>query len=126
MQEQEAVFYDQGGIRISKTLAKFRGSSYPVGGINLVFVAAPRRLLVSIVGIVFLVIAYQTYTSDKTTGSSLAFLVVGVAALLIALGRPYALVLRVASGDQRVTTSRSKRTLLEIKEAIEQAIVARG
>ena len=120
--EQTLYFVD--GVQVTPTLVRIDDASYPINGIGSVFIKPAKRTLPVLLAILFLLVAVVFSQSDTglAGGAILLTFVCAVAAVLAKNG----LILRTSSGDQRALAARGRRTLLEVKAAIEQAVALRG
>jgi hypothetical protein len=119
--ERDEIVYQSGSIVISKTLARFGETSYPINGIGSVFIAAPNRLPYFLAAI-FVAVA-GVWIGDQ--GIWLGF-AIGLLVALAAFGRMYVLILRTASGDQQAMRSCTAKSVSDVKDAIERAVIQRG
>lgn len=123
----EQVVFEDGGVQVTKTLARVGGKSFPVNGIGSVFVAVPRRgsLYMYSFGAAFTAII--AFVSDNSSGVIPGVAaVISVVCLLAALAKPHTLVIRTASGDQQALQSKDAAFLASIQRAIEEAVALRG
>lgn len=124
---EDQITYQDGDIIISKTLARFGGVSYPTVGIGSVRIAAPRRGTLVFFGVVSLIVALSSITSNNPNGGVIfLFLFIGLICLAAAFSKPHTLVLRTASGDVQAHKSKDVEELETIKQAIERAVSLRG
>ena len=121
----EEVIFRQGNIEVSKTMAKFGNVTYPIAGIGSVFVAAPSRVGLYVAAAVAVLIGFWI-GADAGAGAAIVGLIVGGVLALIAYNLKYRLMLRTASGDQQALESRTEQLVVDVKTAIERAVVLRG
>jgi Family of unknown function (DUF6232) len=124
--EDDEIVYNAGNIIISKTLARFGGVTYPVNGIGSVYVAKPKRIGLIIFGLIMGAVGLALLRDDKVQGGGIVFIGIGVVLIIVAITKAHRLMLRTASGDQQAYESRSAKELLQIKAAIERAVMLRG
>jgi hypothetical protein len=125
----EEVVYQAHDIEISKTLARFKGVTYPINGIGSVRVEKPNRTSGIVIGLILCIIGIIVFAEGKPgelNWVAIAVAVVGALIVMGAINRPYRLMLRTASGDQQAYETTNKGELLKIKEGIERAVVLRG
>ena len=120
--EQTPYFVD--GVQVTSTLVRIDDASYPINGIGSVFIKPAKRTPSVLLAVLFLLVAIKSSQSDAgfAEGAILVAMVCAVAAVMAKNG----LILRTGSGDQRALAAHGRRTLLEVKAAIEQAVALRG
>ncbi|BCW88012.1 hypothetical protein sos41_11500 [Alphaproteobacteria bacterium SO-S41] len=118
----DEVIYKKGGIEISRTLARFGSTSYPIAGIGSVFISKEKNTAGIILGVAIML--FGAVSLKNLWGFGL--LVLGIA-LAIWASRDHTsrLMLRTASGDQQAFEG-TVAQVAEIKAAIEQAVQLRG
>ena len=127
----DEIIFNEGSVMITKTLARFGDTSYPVNGIGSVSIDPPRRGLVIFLAIalglfILLIFAGGADHLRDTMPILMPMIFLDVLLVLAAASRPYRLKLRTASGDQTAMTATSTTNLQRIKVAIEQAVAKRG
>jgi len=120
----EELFYHQGNVEISKTLARFGGVTYPINGIGSVLIVPPNRTGAIVLAVMAAAI-FVVSLNNNNSGLGIGAVVVGLVAAALAFRMPFKLVLRTASGDQQATVG-DIATLSAIKAGIERAVIARG
>lgn len=122
---EEAIF-SSGSIIVTKTLAKFPSTTFPINGIGSVSVIKPKVAGKVIGGIIALAIALPAFSSSNSFG--LGVIALGVSAIFFwkAYRAPYILVIRTASGDSRAMETPDYEYLAQVKRAIETAATLRG
>jgi hypothetical protein len=121
-------------MRIIPYIGQFGATTYQIASIVSVRVVQLRRLNRIVVSAFFIGLALivdATLITVPDTSFSVAVTGIGVivAALLLQLfwpGVAFALVLKTSAGDVRALTSRKKQFIFNVREAIEQAFVARS
>jgi hypothetical protein len=132
------LLFELDHVRITPDVAKFGGTSYQIANIGSVRVVPLRKrnpvaVIAFLLGVGLIVAAAaasrtselaEKYFSLAATGAGIM-----VAALLLQLvwpRRAYTLVLKTSSGDVEALTSRRKKFIVDVKQAIEQAFIARS
>lgn len=123
----DAIIYSEGDIIVSRTLARIGNVSYPVNGIGSVKVDRDTKIGMFLLGILLLFGGIMAVMAggDSVAGGVIA-IIISVVCWVAYFRRPYWLVLRTASGDQKALSSTNAATAQRIKEAIEQAVQQRG
>jgi hypothetical protein len=132
---QELIF-ELDDVRITPHIGQFGGTSYQIANIGSVRVVQLKRLNpiaiaafvlgLALIGGAALVAGRLPDTSFSVAGSGVGLV---VAALLLQLawpGRAFALILKTSSGDVRALVTRKKKFVFDVKQALEQAFVARA
>lgn len=128
---QDDVIFSSGGIVVTKTLAKFPSTTFPINEIGSVTVVEPDRsgkmaaaAILGFIGICFFVAGF----SNGGACFVVAVVLFCVTAIiyLAAKNLPYTLTIRTASGDSRAMFTTNLQHLLQVKEAIETAATMRG
>gem|GEM_PF-3644954 len=102
---EEVIFSDK-ETTITNTLAKIRGVSYPINGIGSVRIVPPDRSKAILWGVVFLVLGFVTPL----------FFVGAALAVLVAISKTYALIIRTASGDSTALVAKNREDLSPCKQ----------
>jgi hypothetical protein len=134
----QELLFELDDVRITPYVATFGGTSYQIASIGSVRVLPRRKrnpvaILVFLLGVGMLIAAIA---GSRTTGMaedyfSMAASSVAVmaAAFLLQLVWPrwlYGLILRTASGDVEALSSRNEEFVANVRQALEQAFVARA
>ena len=130
----QGLLFETDDVRITPYIGQFGATTYQIASIVSVRVVQLRRLNRIVVSVFFsglaLIVAAALITVPDTSFSvAVTGIGVTVAALLLQLfwpGVAFALVLKTSAGDVRALTSRKKQFIFNVREAIEQAFVARG
>ena len=130
----QGLLFETDDVRITPYIAQFGATTYQIASIVSVRVVQLRRLnriVVSafFIGLAFIVAAALITVPDTSFSVAVTGIGVIVAALLLQLfwpGVAFALVLKTSAGDVRALTSRKKQFIFNVREAIEQAFVARS
>lgn len=123
----EPALFQNKEVYISKTLAKFGGTTYPINAIGSVGIVRQNSGNKWGGGIIllFISIVVGSSTSPAPPWTFIAG-ILALALLWSAWRSPYFLMLHVNSGDRRAYQSQSLSLLSEIKDAIESAAIMRG
>ena len=130
----QGLLFETDDVRITPYIGQFGATTYQIASIVSVRVVQLRRLnriVVSafFIGLAFIVAAALITVPDTSFSVAVTGIGVIVAALLLQLfwpGVEFALVLKTSAGDVRALTSRKKQFIFNVREAIEQAFVARS
>ena len=130
----QGPLFETDDVRITPYIGQFGATTYQIAGIVSVRVVQLRRLnriVVSafFIGLALIVAAALITVPDTSFSVAVTGIGVIVAALLLQLfwpGVAFALVLKTSAGDVRAVTSRKKQFIFNVREAIEQAFVARS
>jgi hypothetical protein len=130
----QGLLFETDDVRITPYIGQFGATTYQIASIVSVRVVQLRRLNRIVVSAFFiglaLIVAAALITVPNTSFSvAVTGIGVIVAALLLQLfwpGVAFALVLKTSAGDVRALTSRKKQFIFNVREAIEQAFVARS
>ena len=130
----QGPLFETDDVRITPYIGQFGATTYQIAGIVSVRVVQLRRLnriVVSafFIGLALIVAAALITVPDTSFSVAVTGIGVIVAALLLQLfwpGVAFALVLKTSAGDVRALTSRKKQFIFNVREAIEQAFVARS
>ena len=130
----QGQLFETDDVRITPYIGQFGATTYQIASIVSVRVVQLRRLnriVVSafFIGLAFIVAAALITVPDTSFSVAVTGIGVIVAALLLQLfwpGVAFALVLKTSAGDVRALTSRKKQFIFIVREAIEQAFVARS
>ena len=137
----QQLLFESGDIRITSTVAQFGGTSYQIATIGSVGIAQHRTrrpVTVAIFILGALVLAgsllsqhfemMATGTGSRSGQLTISGIVIMVGAGLLQLvwpGRRYLLIFKTAGGDIAALKSRKKDLVVRVKQAIEQAFIAR-
>lgn len=116
----EHLIYRSARIQITRKLARFGDSSYPIASIGGVHMRRMSRLPYICGGLIFVVIAWIC-AAHAEKGLALFCSFVGIMGLINAF-KPHQLILRTGSGDQVAFKSRRLKSVSEVKDAIESAV----
>jgi len=130
----QGPLFETDDVRITPYIGQFGATTYQIASIVSVRVVQLRRLnriVVSafFIGLALIVAAALITVPDTSFSVAVTGIGVIVAALLLQLfwpGVAFALVLKTSAGDVRALTSRKKQFIFNVREAIEQAFVARS
>jgi hypothetical protein len=130
----QGLLFETDDVRITPYIGQFGATTYQIASIVSVRVVQLRRLnriVVSafFIGLALIVAAALITVPDTSFSVAVTGIGVIVAALLLQLfwpGVAFALVLQTSAGDVRAVTSRKKQFIFNVREAIEQAFVARS
>ena len=130
----QGLLFETDDVRITPYIGQFGATTYQIASIVSVRVVQLRRLnriVVSafFIGLALIVAAALITVPDTSFSLAVTGIGVIVAALLLQLfwpGVAFALVLKTSAGDVRALTSRKKQFIFNVREAIEQAFVARS
>jgi len=135
----QELLFELGDVRITPHLAQFGGTSYQIANIGSVRVAQRRRrnplaVVLFLVGLALLVAAVVAggggrQPLDINMSATAVGLGLMAAAILLQLFWPrriFTVMLKTPSGDIAAFSSRKKQLVFNIKQAIEQAFIARA
>ena len=130
----QGLLFETDDVRITPYIGQFGATTYQIASIVSVRVVQLRRLnriVVSafFIGLALIVAAALITVPDTSFSVAVTGIGVIVAALLLQPfwpGVAFALVLKTSAGDVRALTSRKKQFIFIVREAIEQAFVARS
>ena len=130
----QGPLFETDDVRITPYIGQFGATTYQIASIVSVRVVQLRRLnriVVSafFIGLALIVAAALITVPDTSFSVAVTGIGVIVAALLLQPfwpGVAFALVLKTSAGDVRALTSRKKQFIFNVREAIEQAFVARS
>ena len=131
--EDEAV-YKAGDVVITKTLARFGSTSYPINGIGSVSIAENSkrggRVFGAIICGILTFISFGSFNSaDPGPGVTFGVIFTALTAMFVFgafAGPDFSLMLRTASGDAQALKSKDGGEVQRIKDAIERAVSLRG
>jgi hypothetical protein len=127
------MIYENGSVRVDRHFARFGSKSYAIDKINSVDVREEKKsgclwvgfaILAGIFGLA--AIGSLTSNPSDSAGMLILFAVVAGIATLLYKNRPkpiYHLVLATSSGEVQATNSGSRPDVLELREAIEAAMM---
>jgi hypothetical protein len=121
---EDEIVFRAGDIEITKTLARFGSTTYPINGIGSVHIEKGNLLGPIAVSAVLLFFGLAEGWPKETWQWVCAAL--GVLIGLAAFNWPAKLMLRTASGDQQALESVDMAHLQTVKNAIERAVTMRG
>lgn len=128
---QDDIIFSSGGIVVTKTLAKFPATTFPINGIGSVTVVEPYRSDKMAAAAIFGVIGVCFFVAGFSRGgvcfvAAVVLFCITALIYLSAKDLPYTLIIRTASGDSRAMSTSNRQYLLQVKEAIEIAATMRG
>jgi Family of unknown function (DUF6232) len=134
----QELLFELDDVRVTPHIAKFGGTSYQIANIGSVRVVPLRRrnpvaVVVFLLGLGLLAGAifgpYGNEPAEAKSVAALASLGIMLAACLLQFVWPrrvFRLVLKTPSGDVEALTSRRKKFVFDVKQAVEQAFIARS
>jgi hypothetical protein len=134
----QELLFELGDVRITPHLAQFGGTSYPIANIGSVRVVQHRRrnplaVVLFLVGLALVAAAVAGGGWRQLLDIKLSATAVGLglmaAAILLQLFWPrriFTVMLKTPSGDIAAFSSRKKQLVFNIKQAVEQAFIARA
>ena len=132
------LLFELDDVRITPHVAKFGGASYQIANIGGVRVVRLRKRNPVAVAAFFLGLGLIAAAAAGSRNKELAesYFPLAVAGVGVIVGafllqlvwprRAFALILRTSSGDVEALTSRRKKFVFDVKQALEQAFVARS
>jgi hypothetical protein len=137
----QQLLFESGDIRITATVAQFGGTSYQIaniGSVGITHQRTRRPVTVAIFILGALVLAGSllsqhfemtatgaAWRSGQLTISGIVIMLGAVLLQLVWPGRRYLLIFKTSSGDIQALKSRKKDLVVRVKQAIEQAFIAR-
>lgn len=116
----EDCIYQSGAVKITQTLVRIGGTSYPVNGIGSVRIEPSNAGVIAVLAL-------------ASAGAGLAYPDFRLVAFIFAaifglrlLNARAKLIIHTASGDQTALTAWQEKALRPIMEAIERAVSLRG
>jgi hypothetical protein len=134
----QELLFQLDDVRVTPHIAQFGGTSYQIANIGSVRVVPlkkrnPVAVVVFFLGLGLLAVAilgpYGNDLAEAKSGVAIAGLGILLAACLLQLVWPrrvFMLILKTSSGDVEALTSRKKRFVFDVKQAVEQAFIARA
>jgi hypothetical protein len=132
----QQLLFESDDVRITSVVAHFGLTSYQIANIGSVRIALlkkrnPFAITAFIVGFVLIVSAAVYHEELHDTGFSVAATGVGimVAAIILQLVWPwwaFVLILNMSGGDVKALTSRNRKLVFDVKQAMEEAFIARA
>jgi hypothetical protein len=132
------LLFELNDVRITPHVAQFGGTSYQIANIGGVRVVRLRKrnpiaVIAFFLGLAIIAAAAAASRNEELAESYFPVAVAGVGVIIGAFllqlvwpRRPFALILRTSSGDVEALTSRKKKFIFDVKQALEQAFVARS
>jgi hypothetical protein len=133
------LLFELDDVRITPHVAQFRGTSYQIASIGSVRVVRLRRrnpvaVIAFFLGLGLVAAAAAAASRSQELAERyfpMAASGVGIvaAAFLLQLlwpRRAFMLILKTSSGNVEALTSRKKKFVFDVKQALEQAFIARG
>ena len=119
------VIMSRDNIQVTRTMARFGNTTYPVASIGAVSVEDDRSSLIGL-GVITMIGGVIALIAGNR-GGAIAVIVIG-AGLFLAGKRSSGLklMLRTSSGNQQAFASTDKKFVQELKQAIETAVAQRG
>jgi hypothetical protein len=136
----EQLLFESDGVRISSAVAQFEGDSYQIANISSVRIVRQRKahpiaITILAVGLAFLAAAFAAHQTDgapaiRARSSEIALTGLGIvlAAGLFQLVWPrrrYVVMLKTPGGDVPAHVVGRRDSAQRIKQALEQAFIAR-
>jgi hypothetical protein len=132
----QELLFELDDVRITPHIGQFGGTSYQIASIGSVRVVQLKKLNpiaiaafvlgLAVVGGAALVAGKLPDTSFSVAEAGVGVMVAAFLLQLVWPGRAFALVLKTPSGDVRALVSRKKKFVFDVKQALEQAFVARA
>jgi hypothetical protein len=134
----QELLFELGDVRITPHIATFGDTSYQVANIGSLRVAQRRRrnpvaILVFLLGLGLIVAAIAASRSTGAADEYFSMAATGVAVMVAAFllqvvwpRRTYVLVFKTSGGDVEALTSNDEEFVSNVKQALEQAFVARA
>lgn len=132
------LLFELDDVRITPDVAKFGGTSYQIANIGSVRVVPIRKrnpvaVIAFLLGAGLIAAAAAASRTTELPEKYFSLAVTGVAIMVAAFllqlvwpRRAFKLVLKTSSGDVEALTSRRKKFVVDVKQAIEQAFIARS
>lgn len=118
-----AVLFSSGAVEISRSIARFGDTSYPIANIGSVSVAQTGKSPLKTFGAFLVLIGLLLYFSK---GLPLAVVIGGIGlAIIWYASQEVTVVLKTSSGDVQALRTRDKSLASQVKSAIEQAFTMR-
>jgi Family of unknown function (DUF6232) len=134
----QELLFELGDVRVTPHIAQFGGTSYQIANIGSVRVVPLRRrnpvaVVMFLLGLGLLAVAiFGPYGDEPAEAKSVAALA-GLGTMLAACllqfvwpRRVFVLMLKTPSGDVEALASRQKKFVFDVKQAVEQAFIARS
>ncbi|KGI79240.1 DUF6232 family protein [Oleiagrimonas soli] len=121
---EEKFFFNQGGVSVSNARFMVRGQTYAMNGVTSVkqSVRHPSRLLPIVLGILGLILLF-----GGSSGVMWGLIALSIAALWwFSQKSEWIVVLNSASGETQALTSKDRRYIDGVIEALNQSIIHRG
>ncbi len=134
----QELLFELGDVRVTPHIAQFGGTSYQIANIGSVRVVPlkkrnPVAVVIFLLGLGLLAVAifghYDNEPAEAKSGVVLAGLGMMLAAGLLQFAWPrrvFMLMLKTSSGDVEALKSRKKKFVFDVKQAVEQAFIARS
>lgn len=134
----QELLFQLDDIRVTPHVAQFGGTSYQMANIGSVRVVPlkkrnPVAVVIFLLGLGLLAVAVSGPYGIELAEAKAGVMVAGLGAVLAACllqivwpRRVFVLILRTSSGDLEALTSRKKKLVFDVKQAVEQAFVVRG
>jgi hypothetical protein len=138
MSMAQELLFELGDVRITPHLAQFGGTSYQISSIGSVRVIGRRKrnpvaVVLFLVGLGLLVAAAVAGSGREPLDINVSATATGLglmaAAVLLQLAWPrrvFTVMLKTSSGDVAAFSSRKKQLVFNVKQAVEQAFIARA
>lgn len=124
------MIYENGNISVDSHFARFGSKSYAIDKVNSVDIREEKKqgsLWMALAGLGALLFLAALGSGDVSTW--IVCLVVSGLAVLAYIKRPqpvYHLMLATSSGEVQATNTGNRETIMELRAAIEMAMVTRG
>ena len=123
--DDEAV-YQSADVTITRTMARFGDTSYPIGGIGSIRIEQKANETMAGWGVLLVLIGIALLAWSGSLAAAAFTLVLGIVLIVAAFKQPHTLMLRTASGDFQAYEARDVEQLNKIKSALERAVQLRG
>ena len=128
MTAERTYYSDENGVRITRTRAIFGSTTYSMANLSSVrtVVRPPNRsrgISTALVGIVTLVIGYNT--GVEITAAGVVIILLGILIASMAKGIYYVMI-SSSSGESKAISSSDKDYINSITQALNEAIISRG
>jgi Family of unknown function (DUF6232) len=135
---QEHLLFQLENVRITPHIAQFGGTSYQIANIGSVRVVTLKRrnpvaVVMFLLGLALLAVAFAGPYSIELGETKPGVVATGLGAMLAAFllqlvwpRRAFMLILKTSSGDVEALTSRNRKFVFDVKQAVEQAFIARA
>lgn len=134
---QEHLLFQLENVRITPHIAQFGGTSYQIANIGSVRVVTLKRrnpvaVVLFLLGLALLAVAFAGpyielgETKPGVVATGLGAMLAAIPLQLAWPRRGFMLILKTSSGDVEALTSRNRKFVFDVKQAVEQAFIARA